>query len=61
MGKRQSCNPMDMVRFLLAFCCDGDSPGTLRDTQVLNERFGDCWKKVVPVANSEEMKKRLKK
>ena len=53
---------MDMARFLLAFCCDGgDSPDTLHDARVLTERFDDCRDKVVLVANSEEMKKRLRK
>ena len=60
MGKRQRCNPMDMAQFLLAFCCDDNSPDS-RGVQVLKERFNAGWEKVVPVANSEEMKERLGK
>ena len=61
MEDPQCCKPVDMVRFLLAFCCDDSSSDTICDTQVLNERFEDCWRKVVPVANSGEMKRRLEK
>jgi len=52
---------MDMVRFLLAFCCAGDSSDALCDAEVSNERFRNCWGKVVPVANSKGLKTRLEK
>ena len=50
-----------MVRFFLAFCCDDNSSDVLRDTQSLSKHFEDCWRKVVPVANSIEMREKLKK
>jgi len=61
MGDPQCCDPTDMVRFLLAFCCDDNSPNALCDTQALHELFGDCWREVVPVANSAEMREKLGK
>jgi len=61
MREPQRCNPVDMVRFLLAFCCTGNASDALCDAQVSNERFGNCWREVVPVANSKELKKRLEK
>jgi hypothetical protein len=59
MEKCQYCNPMDMVLYFLARCCEDNLSDTRRDSQVLRECFGECWGKVVPVANSDEMKKRL--
>ena len=50
-----------MALFLLAFCYDGNSPDALHDTQILNERCGDCWKSVIPGANPGEMKEKLGK
>ena len=61
MGSAQCCSPTEMVRFLLAFCCDANSPDALRGTQPLNKRFGDCLREVLPVANSVEMRERLEK
>jgi len=61
MENPQYCKPVDMVRFLLAFCCDDNPPDATCGTQATNERFGNCWRKVVPVANSGEMKRRLEK
>ena len=61
MEGAQHCNPMAMVQFFLAFCCTGDSSDPLSDTQVSEERFKNCWSKVVPVANSGKLKKRLEK
>jgi len=58
MGRSQKAGSIDVVKFVLAFCCE-DDPSDVRDTQALNERFKECWKKVAPVANSAEMKKRL--
>ena len=57
----QRCNPMDMVRFLLAFCCADDPSGALCNAQAINECLGYCWKAVVPVANSRKMRQRLEK
>ena len=61
MEGAQRCNPMNMVQFLLAFCCTGNSSEALSDAQVSEERFKNCWSKVVPVANSRELKERLEK
>ena len=52
------CQPKEMVRFLLAFCCQDGEP--LDDGEALDERFDDCWRKVIPIANSEPLTKRLK-
>ena len=58
-GKSQLACSMNMIKFLLAFCC-GDKPsGEPRDPQDLNKCFEECLKRVDPVANSPEMKERL--
>jgi len=59
MKEPQRCNPVDMVQFLLALCCTSDSSDALCDAQVANERFRNCWSKVVSVVNFGELKKRL--
>ena len=61
MKDPQCCDPVDMVRFLLAFCCAGNSSDALCNTQAQNERLEYCLEKVVPVANSREMGRRLEK
>ena len=52
---------MDMVRFLLAFCCAGNSSDAFYDKPVLDKCFERCWSEVVPVANSVKMRERLEK
>lgn len=49
-----------MVRYLLALCCQDDSPtAPVSYGGDLNKCFEDCWGEAVKVANSAEMKKRL--
>jgi len=60
MGQQKYCDPEDMVRFLLAICCQ-DHPSTTpvsRD-ETLESRFGDCSRKVIQVANSEDLRRML--
>jgi len=59
MTEPQRCNPVDMVQFLLAFCCTSDSSDVLCDAQVTNERFRNCWSEVVSVVDFGRLEKRL--
>jgi len=59
MEMPQQAYSTDMVKFLLAFCCGDKLSDTHHDVQALNERLEECWRNVVPVANSPEMRKRL--
>jgi len=59
MTEPQRCNPVDMVQFLLAFCCTSDSSEALCDAQVANEHFRNCWSEVVSVENFGKLKERL--
>jgi len=54
--QRGDCDPEDMIRFLLALCCQDDSSTApvFRDS-VLDERFENCLRQVIPVANSKEI------
>ena len=60
MQTRQNCDPKDMVQFLLALCRHDDSSTTpvSRDDD-FDTCFKECFKKVVPVANLEEMRQKL--
>ena len=54
------CDPEDMIRFLLALCCQDDS-STIpapRD-EVLDRRFEDCMREAVPIINSDELREKL--
>ena len=60
MGQQKYCNPEDMVRFLLALCCqDHSSTTSVSRDETLNRRFGDCFGKVISIANSKELRGRL--
>jgi len=60
MGQRKYCNPEDMVRFLLALCCQDDSSMTpVSRDETLDRCFGDCSRQVIPLADSEELRRRL--
>ena len=61
MEKRKHCNPEDMVRFLLALCCQDDSSTVAvpRD-DTLDKRFKDCLKEVTPIADLPDLQNRLK-
>ena len=60
MNQRQYCSPDDMVRFLLGLCCQDDSSmAPVSRDEALDKRFEECWRKVIPVANSDEMRQRL--
>ncbi|KAF9647703.1 hypothetical protein BDM02DRAFT_3270005 [Thelephora ganbajun] len=60
MNQRKYCDPEDMIRFLLALCCQ-DEPSTtpVARGQVLDDCFEVCWREVIPVANSDELRQRL--
>jgi len=60
MHQRKQCKPDDMIRFLLALCCRDDSSTTAvsRD-EVLDRRFEDCMREAIPIANSDELRRRL--
>ena len=60
MDQRKYCNPGDMVRFLLALCCQRDSlVAPVSRDETLEKRFEDCSRKVIPIANSDELRQRL--
>ena len=60
MDQRKYCDPEDMIRFLLALCCQDDSSTTsVSRDETLDRRFEDCLRKVIPVANSEELRQML--
>jgi hypothetical protein len=60
MRQRKYCDPEDIVRFLLALCCQDDSlPTAISHDEVLDTRFDNCLREVIPVANSIEMRRKL--
>ena len=60
MEQQGDCDPEDMIRFLLALCCQDDSSTTpVSRDEVLDRRFEECFRKVIPVADSEEIQQRL--
>ena len=60
MDQRKYCSPEDMVRFLLALCYQNHSSTTpVSCDETLDRCFGDCSRKVIPIANSEELRRRL--
>ena len=60
MAQRKYCHPEDMIRFLLALCCQDDSStAPVSRDEALNTRFGVCLREVTPVANSDEMRQKL--
>jgi len=60
MNQRKNCDPEDMIRFLLALCCqDFSSTAPVSHDEALDRRFEDCLREVVPIANSCELRQRL--
>jgi len=60
MRQRKYCDPEDMIRFLLALCCQDDSSTTpVSRDEVLDGRFEDCMREAVPIANSDELREKL--
>jgi hypothetical protein len=60
MDRRKYRDPEDMIRFLLALCCQDDSSTTpVSRDEVLDGRFEECLREVIPVANSDEMRQKL--
>ena len=60
MEQRKYCDPEDMIRFLLALCCQDDSSTSpVSRDEVLSTCFGECLREVTLVANSDEMKQKL--
>ena len=60
MQQRKTCDTKNMIRFLLALCCQDDSSTApvLRD-DALDRCFEECSEKVIPVVESEEMRQKL--
>ena len=54
------CDPEALIQFLLALCCQDDASTTpISRDESLEKLFEDCFEKVIPVANSHELRKRL--
>ena len=60
MRQQKYCNPKDMIQFLLALCRQGDSSTTpaSRD-DALDRCFEECFEKVTPVAELDEVRQKL--
>ena len=60
MELRKYCDPKDMIRFLLALCCQDDSSTTPNSgDKALDKQFEDCLEKVNQIAGSDRLRKRL--
>ena len=60
MDQQKYCDLENMIRFLLALCCQGDSSTTPPSREKsLDGLFEDCFTKVGPVATSLELRKEL--
>ena len=57
MGQRKYSHPREMTRFLLALCLQDDEP--LDGGEALDKCFEDCRRAVTPIANCEDIKRRL--
>ena len=61
MEEHEYCSPEDMITFLLALCCRKDSSITpISRDKDLDKRFDDCHRSVIPIANDDELQRRLK-
>jgi hypothetical protein len=61
MEREEHCKPEDMIRFLLAICCQDDfltSP--VSDGDVLDTLFNNCLDGVAKIAKCDELKGKLK-
>jgi len=60
MRQRKPCSPKDMILFLLALCCQDDSSTTpVSRDDALDKCFEECFEKVAPIADMEEMRQKL--
>ena len=60
MQLRKYCEPKDMIRFLLAFCCQDDSSTIpVSHDDALDECLEECSEKVAQVVDLEEMLQKL--
>jgi hypothetical protein len=60
MGQKKSCDPMDMIAFLLALCCRKDSSPAIDSREDdLDKRLEDCFQKVIPIAEDGKLKRKL--
>jgi hypothetical protein len=61
MQQQKWCEPEDMIRFLLAICCQGDSSTTpVSRDEILETRFQSCLEKATEIANCSELEEKLK-
>ena len=60
MKQQKPCNPEDMIRFLLALCCQDDSSTTpVSRNDTLDRCFKECSNKAAQVAQLKEMRQKL--
>ena len=60
MKQEKFCEPEDMIRYLLAICCQEDSSTSpISRGDVLDTRFNECLAGVAKIAESEELKGKL--
>jgi hypothetical protein len=60
MKQEQYCKPEDMIRFLLAICCQDDSSATpVSRGDVPDARLNEFLNGVAKIAESEELKAKL--
>ena len=60
MKQEKLCEPEDMVRFLLAICCQDDSSTTpVSRSNVLDTCFTKCLADVAKIAQSDKLKEKL--
>ncbi|KAF9783684.1 hypothetical protein BJ322DRAFT_1109538 [Thelephora terrestris] len=57
MKQKKQCELKDMVRFLLALCCQSDSSTTLDSAD--GTLYNDCLRSVESIAGSNELKEKL--
>jgi hypothetical protein len=57
MKQKKQCELKDMVRFLLALCCQSDSSTTLDSAD--GTLYNDCLRSVELIAGSDELKEKL--
>jgi hypothetical protein len=61
MLQRRLCEPEDMIRFLLAICCQSDSSTTpVSRDEILDTCYKDCLEKATEIAKCGELKEKLK-
>ena len=57
MKQQKYCKPVDMVKFLLALCCQDDHSATLGKD--VDKRLDDCSNSVLRLAKCNELREGL--